>query len=180
MGAPAIRIHERQRQAYRQRAAEGLAVSDARLPHQIRPFVETDRNFIVRGWTSEMRRAAFSRHVSREVYWPCQHELVAQLLRLGTTLVASDPDNHDHVYGAIVYQPADLAIVHWCYVKGDYRRVGLAAALVLAAVGDRRPIYCTQPSLLFNEARELVEKHELIACPYLLLGIAPPARERTV
>jgi GNAT superfamily N-acetyltransferase len=155
-------------------------VSDARLPHELRPFRESDRNFIVRGWASEMRRSAFSRHVPPEVYWPCQHELVAQLLKLGTTIVACDPDNEEHVYGAVVYQPADLAIVHWCYVKGDYRRVGLASALLVAAIGDRRPVYCTQPSVLFGEARELVAKHELIACPYLLLGIAPPARERSL
>ena len=155
-------------------------MSDARLPHQLRAFRESDRNFVVRGWASEMRRASFSRHVPPDVYWPSQHELVAQLLSLATTIVACDPENNEHVYGAVVYQPAELAIVHWVYVKGDYRRIGLAASLVAAAIGDKRPIYCTQPSLLFNEARELVEKHELIACPYLLLGIAPPPRERTV
>ena len=154
-------------------------MSDARLAHQLRPFRESDRNFVTRGWTSEMRRAAFSRHVPQNVYWPSQHNLVADLLRLATTIIACDPQDEEHVYGCIVYQPAELAIVHWCYVKGDYRRVGLASALVVAAIGDKRPIYCTQPSELFNE-RTLVERHELVASPYLLLGIAPPAAERTV
>jgi GNAT superfamily N-acetyltransferase len=126
-----------------------------------------------------MRRSAFSRHVPQAVYWPCQHEMVRQLLELGQTIVACDPQDPAHLYGCVTFQPAAAAIVHWLYVKGDYRRLGLARALVTAAVGDRRPILCTQAPELFNR-RELVERHELVYCPYLLLGIAPAAaREGT-
>ncbi len=147
------------------------------LAHRMRAFeVETDLHFVRRAWASEMRRAAFSRHVPQAVYWPCQHELVGQLLAAGTTIVACDPADPAHVYGYVVHQPGPRAIVHWVYVKGAYRRMGVGAALMAAAVGERRPILCTQASELFN-LRTLVEKHELIYCPYLLLGIVPDLQQ---
>ena len=148
-----------------------------RLPHKLRPFVEEDRNFVTRGWVSEMRRSGFARHVPSGVYWPCQHELVRQALAISATLVACDQSDENHLYGCIVYQPAHEAIVHWLYVKGDYRRLGMASALLEAAIGHQRPVYCTQAPELFNQ-RSLVQSHELVHCPYLLLGIAPPQAAR--
>ncbi len=124
-----------------------------------------------------MRRAPFSRHVRSDIYWPCQHEMVRQLLNLGQTIIACDPDDPEHLYGCVSFQPASAAIIHWLYVKGSCRRMGLGSALILAAVGDKRPILCTQAPAIF-QVRELVDKHELIYCPYLLLGIAPPLPER--
>jgi ribosomal protein S18 acetylase RimI-like enzyme len=146
------------------------------LPHALRPFTESDRHFIARGWVSEMRRSGFARHVPQNVYWPCQHELVRQLLERAHTIVACDPEDPQHVYGCIVVQ-AEAPVIHWLYVKGSYRRVGLATALVTATFGDRRPLFCTQAPELFRD-RELIERHEVIYCPYLLLGIAPQLPDR--
>ena len=124
-----------------------------------------------------MRHSAFSRHVSQQVYWPCQHEFIRRLMVLGETVVACDPEDETHLYGAICHQPGAAAIVHWLYVKGDYRRMGVARALMQACIGDKRPILCTQAPALFND-RAAVDKHQLVYCPYLLVGIAPslPAR----
>lgn len=140
--------------------------------HRLRPFDETDRHFVTRGWVSEMRRSTFSRHVPQEIYWPCQHELVRQILEAATTIIACDPEDETHLYGCIVHQPGEQAVVHWLYVKGAMRRCGLGRALLDAAIGERRPIFCTQAPPLFSD-RALVEKYQALYCHYLLLGIAP-------
>lgn len=153
-------------------------MSAERVPHRIRPFyAESDRNFVMNGWVSEMRRSHFARYVAQSVYWPAQHELVRQVLRASNTFVACDPDDADHIYGCIVHQPGERAIVHWLYVKGAVRRCGLARSLLEAAIGGRRPILCTQAPLLFDD-RDLLARYEAVYCPYLLLGIAPQLPDR--
>ncbi len=148
-------------------------MSACRLAHRIRPAAAGDRNFIVRGWVSEMRRAAYARYVPADVYWPSQHELIARLLDDANVIVACDPDDAHHLYGCTVWSEPPLGpVMHWLYVKGDFRRMGLAGSLLTAAVGDRRPVLCTQASRLFEE-KSLIERHGLIYSPYLLLGIAP-------
>jgi GNAT superfamily N-acetyltransferase len=147
------------------------------VPHRIRPFDESDRHFVVRGWASEMRNSHFARCVPEWVYWPSQHELIRQVLEAATTLVACDPDDETHVYGCVVHQPGDHAIVHWLYVKGALRRCGLGRALLDAAIGERRPILFTQAPRIFDD-RGLVSRYEAVYCHYLLLGIAPQLPER--
>jgi GNAT superfamily N-acetyltransferase len=140
----------------------------------MRPAVEADRNFIVRGWASEMRHSSWSRHVPSAIYWPSQHELIARLLQSASAMVACDPDDARHLYGCVVWERETPEVVmHWLYVKGDFRGMGLAGALLTAAIGDRRPILCTQASRIFHDAA-LVDRYGLVPTPYLLLGIAPP------
>lgn len=144
----------------------------ARIAYRLRTFEEGDRHFVSRGWASEMRRAEFSRHVPPAVYWPCQHEMIRRILEVSTTLIACDPNDPSHLYGCIVLQ-GEPPIMHWLYVKGPYRRLGLATELVTQTIGDRRPIFCSQAPPIFH-SRETVERFELVYCHTLLLGILPP------
>ncbi|HZU84363.1 MAG TPA: GNAT family N-acetyltransferase [Polyangiaceae bacterium] len=112
------------------------------------------------------------RYEPQEVYWDGQHRMIHRLLESEACLIAADAQDDDHLYGCVVFTPAKAAVVHWIYVKGTYRRVRLAEALLTEAIGDKRPIICTQANELFDN-RELVARHQLVFCSRLLLGIAP-------
>lgn len=114
-----------------------------------------------------MRKASWTRHVPGHVYLPCQRELIAELLRQSYVTLACNPRDPWHLYGCIVWEPG--VCVHWLYVAGDFRRMGVARSLLQTAWGDKRPIICSQATEVFND-RALVERYELLYFPYILLG----------
>jgi GNAT superfamily N-acetyltransferase len=147
----------------------------------VRSGREADRNFIVRGWVKEMRHSPWTRHVPNGVYYAAQHELVHRLLSTSRVLVACDPQHLEHVYGCVV--ASDLGpprVVHWIYVKGAYRGLGLGRALLVSAFEDegRLPaqLVCSQASKLFSDAA-LLERYHVVYSPYLLMGIRLPSPE---
>jgi len=139
------------------------------IAHVLRQFAEaSDGNFVRRGWSTSMRRSAWTRGVPGEVYWPSQHALMNRLLVGSTCVVACDPKDTGSLYGAVVYSPGPKALVHWLYVKGCFRRLGLGERLLYTAVGDKRPIYVTQVTDVLTQ--DIVQRYAVIPSPYLLTG----------
>lgn len=157
------------------------------VPYLMRDAGPADAPFIVNGWVREMRHSPWARHVPNGVYEPCQHELVHQVLAGSSAIVACNRDNPEHLYGCIVHSGRNKEyartwsnrsrIVHWVYVKGAYRGLGLGRALLFASFdGGQKPdeIVCTQASQLLAN-KDLVARYNVIYSPYLLLGIPLPS-----
>lgn len=140
----------------------------------IRPARDTDRNYIVGNWVKEMRHSGFSKHVPYELYWAAQHEHCDRMMSLGQSAVAHNIANDDHLYGAIVWQPARHAILHWLHVKKDFRRLRVARQLLGYAFPSKPPvILCLQaPNATFNNV-SLCRALGLVHFPYPMLGITP-------
>lgn len=135
---------------------------------------DSELNFVRKSWAKEMRRAAWTCHVAGPVYWPCQQELIARVMRDSVTMLACDPEDPGHIYGCIVVGWGDAQgtpIVHWLYVAGDFRGMGVARHLIEMTVGSHRPILCTQATEVLND-RALVDRYDILYCPYILLGIS--------
>ena len=140
------------------------------MKHSLRAYVEdSDGNFLRRGWASSMRRSPWSRGVPGSVFWPSHHALMRRLIPASTILVASDPADAEHIYGCVVAQNGGVRpVVHWLYVKGDYRRLGLGSALLEAITEGRRPIYVTQWTDAISAKFE--KAFGIVPSPYLLTG----------
>lgn len=131
-----------------------------------------DLGFIVRGWVKEMRHAPWARYVKNWVFHPAQHELVHRILGPSQVTIACDRENPELLLGCIVHQ---RPVLHWLYVKGAYRGLGIGRALVFSVFGGKpERIVATQASKLFDDG-DLVERYGIVYSPYLLLGIGLPS-----
>lgn len=141
------------------------------IPHVLRDIEGGDLGFVRGAWAATHRNSPMSRCVPHGVYWPSQHRTIDAILRQARVIVAADESDSSHLYGCIVLQLGQRAIVHWLMVKSEYRRLGLAKALLAAGVGpSAAPIYLTQPTNFVAEHPHLVQKYNMIPSPYLLLG----------
>jgi GNAT superfamily N-acetyltransferase len=151
------------------------------LDYLLREADDGDVGFVVDGWVHEMRHSPWSRYEDNRDYTAGQHELIHRLLPSSRCLIACDRDNPEHDFGCVVFLASGGALaLHWLYVKGAYRRLGLGRALLLAAKEDAgaapdAEVACTQATKLFED-QALTERYRLRYSPHLLLGIPLPGR----
>lgn len=105
----------------------------------IRPPSEKDYPFILQSWVR-----TYARSFDEGPLWPraiadAVHATVQRLLaRSGVELaIAANPANPWLIIGYVVFERApDGPIVHWCYVKDAYRKLGVGSDLIQYARGD--------------------------------------------
>lgn len=61
------------------------------------------------------------------LFFPAYRTVAAKLLQTATCDVLVTPDNQDTILGYIVYEGG---VVHWMYIKRDFRESGLAKLLL--------------------------------------------------
>jgi predicted acetyltransferase len=66
------------------------------------------------------------------------HKLViTHLLATKKTMVAVNKDNHSHVLGFLTYDDTtSVPIIHYAYIKPEYRKAGLYNTLVARTIGE--------------------------------------------
>jgi hypothetical protein len=104
----------------------------------IRQAVEADVPFIFNSWLKSYR--ASCRSISNPVYFEFQHKTIEALLKRCQVQVACNATDANQLYGYIVYEQIDgVLVVHYCYIKDAFRRIGLlpklAAGLDVSAGG---------------------------------------------
>lgn len=96
----------------------------------IRPFLETDRNFILSTWLKGQRFGNFYfNEVPQDIYYKEYAAIITRTMALPGVeiIVACDRADPSWVWGfAVVRGPA----LYWVYVKGDYREKGIAKLLL--------------------------------------------------
>lgn len=87
------------------------------------------RSLIFATWLkSYQANSAFVRHIPRDVFFRHHHDVIERLLERGATVkLATLPDDPSTVFGWSVTSPG---AVHYVYVKPDFRRYGIATALL--------------------------------------------------
>lgn len=92
----------------------------------IRKAVTSDYTFIMDSWMRSYRKSPDS-NLPDCLFFPTYRTIAAKLLQCSTCEVIVAPDNQDAILGYIVY---DKGIVHWIYIKRDFRENGLAKLLI--------------------------------------------------
>lgn len=95
----------------------------------VRPAVAADHTFIMDSWMRSYRKSPDC-NLPDDFFFPAYRAVAAVLLKRATVECLVVPDNQDVILGYIVRQPG---IVHWVYVKRDYREQGLGHLLVKRA-----------------------------------------------
>lgn len=150
----------------------------------------TDKNFIFNSWLKEYRNSLFATanvspfinqngkadlhrlSVPDSIYYKHHAIIIQNLLESSYVLVLCNPENEDHIFGYIVYQPYnEHVIVHFLYIKSLYRRFGLAKKL-LSDITDikNKTIYASHMTEMASTY--MMRNYKLIYSPYLLCELS--------
>jgi GNAT superfamily N-acetyltransferase len=125
----------------------------------LRPGRLDDRSFILASWLQNYRREShFARRITDTVFYANHHDVADALLRRCRVTVATLKNDDAEILGYLVWEaPAEGRphVLHWCYVKKPFRRMGVGRALVEAtgAPKDLDGCYITHATMLWFAAR---------------------------
>jgi GNAT superfamily N-acetyltransferase len=99
-------------------------------PFSLRPGGPDDLPFVFATWLRSYKRSSsFARRVPNDVFYKFHHQAIERILvRTSAQLrIAHAPDAPGVILGYAVTEPG---VVHFVYVKGDFRRFGIGSALL--------------------------------------------------
>lgn len=135
----------------------------------IRELTTEDYPIIFNSWLKSYSKD-YVKHkgVPSQIYYQGQHLLIERLLFDGTTLVAVDSEDPNIVLGYCVGTKADdTYIVHYVYVKKDFRGMGIASSILkYAGVTKNSNIVYTHYT---PSGAALASKFNAIYHPYILM-----------
>ncbi len=96
----------------------------------IRHAIDTDLPLVRKSFFDSFAHSSLASTLTPSTYmrewWPIIDRLVAR----STILIAHAPDSPDIVRGWLMFEPTTTdTLVHFCYVKFDWRNMGIAKAL---------------------------------------------------
>jgi len=101
---------------------------------QIRAATETDIGFIFNSWLKSYKQSSFSKFIPGAVYFDLHHKTIESILKRAKVLVAVNPADTNQIYGYIVYETVqETSVVHYCYVKESFRKMGILTLLLSEA-----------------------------------------------
>jgi len=92
-----------------------------------------DLHFIMAAWLNSYRRSQWAGVVPNNMYHKTHRELITQLLARGMFLiVAVNKEDTDQILGFVAAEKSNkgIAVVHYVFVKDEFRRNGLATKLL--------------------------------------------------
>lgn len=110
------------------------------LPIVLRKGLARDVPFITSSWLRSFRDAPFVRGVPNNIFYYQHHKVLEHLIPRSIVVVACSEDDPDLIVGWVCAELVDTAlVVHYVYVKHDYRRMGVAKALLTFLVDAEKP-----------------------------------------
>lgn len=136
----------------------------------IREATGDDLTFVRSNYLDAFRETQFGHSITRVLYAVRFRPLLEEVLGRSRALVTFDPEMPSVVLAALIYEPLALhppgvifpTVVHWLYVKGDFRRQGHARALWEAVPGIGLGAYFSAVSA---DARTIINGHVFPARP---------------
>lgn len=135
---------------------------------EIRPLKKEDHAFLFSSWLRSYKQSRFAHRIKNDIYFMWHHILIERLLSRPSVSVhvAHMKGDADIIFGFLVSETMNQEprILHYVYVKDDFRGFGLARELFNAAK-LRAPVYFSHWTYL---ADPIVEKHQatLVYDPY--------------
>lgn len=152
------------------------------LPVTYRPGSADDLNLVYSSWLKEYRRSKATRFIPDELYFTYQKNLIDHILQHSSATIICDPEDPKFIYGYIIFQYLnDHLLIHWMYIKNNFREFGLARDLIthLEPHAKTKTIYIShlskiltqsanQHSPSYNPTKDLFKTYQLIHNPYSL------------
>ena len=98
-----------------------------------------DQILILDSWLKSMRKSPDG-YLPDDLFFPTHRLMIMKMLDTCTVEVITPPDSPNFILGYIVY---DKGVVHWVYVKKDYRNSGIAKSLIERAKDEKGDVVLT-------------------------------------
>lgn len=109
----------------------------------LRAVEESELNFIYHSWLRSLRSGnQFYKNIPGAEYFDNHRKRLYRLLDRSSCIIATPRDHPDIIVAYIVWESpeGDDTIIHYIYVKSDYRKMGLGGLLVEVASGGKNII----------------------------------------
>lgn len=137
-----------------------------------------DVPFITNSWLKSFRDGAWVRGIPNKLYYYYHRRLIAELMDRSVVLVLCETRDEDQIVGWVCAERTDQALlVHYVYVKRDFRGHGFASKLMQVLVDAEQPaaVFYTHKTFAVRDYRDRYKGKEdqwpmkdWIYCPYLL------------
>lgn len=126
---------------------------------------DSDLPFIYSSWLKSFKKSSsFAKRIRDSIYYKAHHEFITALLKSSKAAIAHVPGDEDVILGYVIYQNSPRAIVHYVFIKEEWRMLGIAKALLSA---------CEMRDFIFTHwtypMDEIIENHtHLVYDPYAI------------
>ena len=103
------------------------------LPVSYRTPTPADHPFIYSTWLKSYRHSDWARNMSNDTFFFHHKQIIEAILECPTTKITliCDQEDPDQLYGyCVARELSDKAVIHFCYVKYNFRKLGLMKQLV--------------------------------------------------
>lgn len=108
------------------------------------------RSLIFATWLKSYQNSSlFAKGIPREVFFAAHHKVIERILERAEVRLAVLPDDPSVVFGWSVTEPG---LVHYVYVKPDFRKYGIAKSLLAHVAGE--PWSYSHSTYILRELRE--------------------------
>jgi len=133
------------------------------IDHKFRKPQNSDTSFIFATWINNYRRLWDKKHVRSRIYFKYEKERIQDILENAQTTIICNPEDDAHIFGWATYSILpELTVIHYAFMKEQYRNFGLMRALLTSLPGDKVVTHLTP------KVNESIDKWGLIYNPYLV------------
>lgn len=101
------------------------------IPFLIRKALPNDVPFITNSWLKSYRDSREVQGIPNNQYFYHQHKLIEALVPRSIVIVAAMKSDPHIIMGWLCAEVADTALLlHYVYVKNDYRRMGIGSGML--------------------------------------------------
>lgn len=126
----------------------------------IREMNSDDVNFVYNSWLKSFRNSLEAMNQTNEVYYDNHKNLIEKLLNKSNVNIIHPADDPSHILG---FMCSEGNIVHYIYIKYNYRKLGIAKHLLTSIVsGDT--FYITH---ITKNIRDKVDNQKIVYNPWL-------------
>ncbi len=123
---------------------------------------------MISSYLKTLRMRTPNRFIPDDVYYPKFREKIERILKIADGYTLCNPEDQDQVFGyALIehYKAAD--VVHFCYVKFPFRKMGMARSLLQSVIRPGQQGTLVTHTTDDNFER-LAHKYLLIYDPFVL------------
>jgi len=134
----------------------------------LRSAMPSDAPFILHSWLQSFRDGDMVEGIPNQIYYHHHHKLVSNLLRRCAVTVLSDPSAPEVIFGWFCWESCEKGIIiHYAYVKNEFRKSRLASRILEAILDSEEPEYVFVTHRVNPMGYEF-KKRKWIYNPYLL------------
>jgi GNAT superfamily N-acetyltransferase len=132
----------------------------------IRDSVPSDLDFIYNSWlTNYQATSFFAKKIKKHTFMKFHPVLLNALMNRPDVVVKIAGDDEFSIYGWLVAEKHnDEYIVHYCYIRPEFRLLGIAKELLASLAIQQEHIECTHWTPVMNEIQAKDDRFQY--CPY--------------